>query len=463
MNKEHLPFPKDFIWGASTSAYQIEGAAETDGRGRSVWDEFCDRPGKIHDGQTGLVACDHYYRYREDVALMSELGLQGYRMSLSWPRILPSGTERVNEAGLDYYDRLIDELMAKNITPWVTLFHWDLPTALYYQGGWGNRAIADWFAEYCHVAVSRLGDRVKNWITLNEIQCFVELGHYIGVHAPGDKVSLAHLLQMIHHVFLAHGKGVQAIRAASKDDCQIGWAPVCHVCVPETDSEADIAAARKATFAIDGVRAFSHDTFLSWWVDAVHTGQYPQDGWKHFGDCVPQVEDGDLSIISTPCDFLGANIYRAQPVRANPSLESGYELLSHGAGHPENALGWKLNPEGMYWSCKFLHERYGLPIVITENGLPSVDFPGPDGRIDDGPRKNFIYQHLQQLYRAITDGVPVQGYFHWSFIDNFEWSLGYSPRFGLVYNDYATQKRIPKNSAYYYREIIKANALMLPV
>ncbi|HEY3415343.1 MAG TPA: family 1 glycosylhydrolase, partial [Armatimonadota bacterium] len=308
-----MGFPRDFVWGAAAASYQIEGAVEEDGKGPSVWDVFCRRPGAIWRDQSGAVACDHYHRYRGDVALMREIGLQAYRLSICWPRVIPDGTGAVNPAGLDFYDRLIDELLDAGITPYVTLFHWDYPYALYCRGGWLNRDSADWFADYTRVMVDKLSDRVQHWMTFNEPQCFLGLGHLLGVNAPGVKLSFPEVLRAAHHVLLAHGKAVQTIRAATQRPAQVGYAPVGVVKMPATASPADIEAARTATFSITEQNTWNN----TWWSDPVYLGQYPEDGLALFADSLPEIRDGDLATICQPLDFCAFNTYTGETVAAD--------------------------------------------------------------------------------------------------------------------------------------------------
>jgi beta-glucosidase len=450
-----MTFPKNFTWGTAAASYQIEGAAYEDGKGPSVWDMLCRKPGAVYAGHTGDVACDHYHRYPEDVAILKNIGVKGYRLSVSWPRVLPAGTGALNEKGLAFYDRLVDALLEAGITPWVTLFHWDFPLELYYRGGWLNRDSAEWFADYATLMTKRLGDRVKHWMTLNEPQVYINAGHLDGRHAPGDKLALHEVLRAGHNTLRAHGRGVQAIRASAKQPCRIGYAPASHPKVPVTSSEADIEAARRAFFATDQ----KHLATMSWWLEPVFRGKYPEDGWTHFGSDVPQVVAGDLELIAQPVDFFGINIYAGEIIRATP--DGGFEKLPHPVGVPRTAFDWPIVPEAMYWTARFCHERYKLPIVVTENGISCTDSVGLDGKVHDPLRIDFTRRYLLQLERAIDGGVPVEGYFHWSFIDNFEWAEGYKQRFGLVHCDYATGTRTPKDSAAWYAEVIRTNGASL--
>lgn len=451
-----MSFPEGFIWGASTAAYQIEGAASEDGKGPSVWDMMCRRPGAIWNGQSGEVACDHYHRYREDVALWKEIGLRAYRFSISWPRVIPAGTGPVNEKGLAFYDRLVDELLAAGIEPFVTLFHWDYPLELYYRGGWLNPESPDWFAEYTRTVVERLSDRVKHWMTLNEPQCFVGLGHRDGVHAPGDKLPFREVLRIAHHALLAHGKAVEAIRAYAKAPARVGYAPVGVVKIPASEAPEDIEAARKAMFSITEPHNYWVNT---WWMDPVILGRYPEDGLQAFARDLPEFDEADLETMCQPLDFFGVNIYRGEVVRAG--AEGAPEPVGLPVGYPMTHFYWPVTPEALRWGPRFFFERYRLPIVITENGMANADWIALDGQVHDPQRIDYTTRYLRELAKAMADGVEVRGYFHWSIMDNFEWAEGYRQRFGLIYVDYPTQQRILKDSAHWYREVIATNGASL--
>lgn len=446
-----MKFPENFIWGAATASYQIEGAAYEDGRGLSVWDVFTRKDGAIQNGDTGDTACNHYHRYKEDVQLMKKIGLQAYRLSISWPRVLPDGTGKVNEKGLDFYDRLIDELLENGIEPYVTLFHWDYPYELYKKGGWLNPESPEWFAEYTDVVVSRLSDRVKNWITINEPQVFVNLGHKDGVHAPGLKLGLDDLLQISHNVLLAHGKAAKVIRETAKQDSRIGMAPCDSPVFPAIDSIENIEAAREGTFSVEQKGLWA----INWWMDPVFLGKYPEDGLKLFEKYLPEIKAGDMDIISEPIDFFGVNIYQGICVELD---ENGKAMpAKKKTGYPRNAYYWPITPEALYWGPRFYYERYGKPIIITENGMSNVDWVSLEGKVNDPQRIDFTNRYLRELHKAGKDGVDIQGYFHWSFMDNFEWAQGYLERFGLIYVDFETGERIVKDSAYWYKKVIETN------
>ena len=459
-----MSFPEGFVWGAAAASYQVEGGGDEDGKGPSVWDTFCRRPGAILHGENADVACDHYHRYKEDVALMKEIGLKAYRMSISWPRVIPAGQGAVNPKGLGFYDRLIDELVANGIEPYVTLFHWDYPYELQCRGGWLNTSSPDWFAEYAGVVADRLSDRVANWMTLNEPNCFIGYGHIDGVDAPGLKLDLPDVLRAAHHVLLAHGKAVQVIRSRTKRPCRIGMAPASIVRMPATNEAADIEAARRALFSVDTV---APDRICSefvgqpnyWWMDPVFLGSYPEDGLRRYGNAVPRFAASDMEQISQPLDFFGVNIYWGRLRRMGP--DGSPEPVAEAPGHAMTMMGTPVWPDALYWGPKFFYERYGKPIVITENGVILSDWVALDGQVHDPQRTDYHHRYLLSLERAIQGGVEVSGYFVWSIMDNFEWALGHSRRGGLIYVDYPTQKRIPKDSAFWYRDVIASNGRSL--
>ncbi|HMP76103.1 MAG TPA: GH1 family beta-glucosidase [Kiritimatiellia bacterium] len=448
-------FPKNFAWGAATAAYQIEGAAREDGRGPSVWDMFCRKPGATWYGHSGDVACDHYHRWKEDIGLMKAIGLKAYRMSVSWPRVLPQGVGRVNAKGLGFYDKLVDGLLAAGITPYITLFHWDFPYELYCRGGWLNRDSADWFADYTQVVVDKLGDRVKHWITLNEPQCFIGIGHYSGIHAPGDKLSWGEVLRAGHHAMLAHGRSVQVLRAKGGKAFTIGYAPVGWSKYPASERAADQRAARKAMFSVKADDYWNN----TWWMDPILKGAYPEDGMKVYEKHLNFIQPGDLKIMRTPIDFLGLNIYAGEKIRAN--REGLPEVVQQPVGQGLTAFYWFVTPDALGWTVKEFHARYGKPIIITENGMANCDWVALDGRVHDPQRIDFTMRYLRALRGAIAAGADVRGYFHWSLMDNFEWGEGYKQRFGLIHVDYPTGKRTPKDSAAWYGDVIRSNGATL--
>lgn len=461
-----MQFPENFTWGVAAAAYQIEGAAAEDGKGPSVWDMFCRQPGKVLDGHTGNVACDHYHRYREDVGLMKQIGAAAYRFSISWPRVMPAGTGAVNAKGLDFYDKLVDELLAAGVRPWATLFHWDYPHGLFCRGGWLNRDSAEWFADYAKVVVERLSDRVENWMTLNEPQCFIGFGHATGSNAPGLKLGTAECLRAAHHVLLAHGNAVRVLRAHAVKPAKIGWAPVGIVSLPAPDAgERDIEAARRAMVSVAGGDAFSMAMppnlwSNTWWGDPVVFGRYPEDGIEAAGAAMPEIRDGDMETISQPIDFYGANIYSGTFYQAGADGEP--ERVPHSSSTRLSAFKWPVVPESLRWGPRFLHERYKLPVVVTENGISLSDWVSLDGAVHDPQRIDFLHRYLAELSRGISEGADVRGYFQWSIMDNFEWAEGYKQRFGLVHVDYETQRRTLKDSAVWYRDFIAANGRISP-
>jgi beta-glucosidase len=446
-----MKFPDQFIWGAATAAYQIEGAASRDGKGLSVWDQFCRRPGAIKNGDHADTACDHYRLFPRDIAIMKELKIQGYRLSVSWPRVIPAGNGNINPSGLDYYDRLVDQLLQNGITPYLTLFHWDLPWELQLRGGWLNPDSSAWFADYAETVAGRLTDRVDHWITINENSVFVILGHLTGEHAPGLRLSLAEALQVNHHVLLAHGKAVQTIRKAARRPCRIGMASAVTPLIPASANPDDIELARKANFSVN-----REDLWVSGiWQDPVYLGSYPGEYYRVFDRELPRIGPDDLKTIAQPVDFVGLNIYRGTKVIAG----KGGRLVNAAPppGYARTGFDWTVVPESLYWGPKFFYERYRKPVIITENGVSSLDWVALDGKIHDPQRIDYTRRYLRELQRAGADGVELAGYFHWSLLDNFEWAEGYKQRFGLVYTDFETGERIIKDSGYWYRDVIASH------
>jgi beta-glucosidase len=438
-------FPADFAWGASTSAYQIEGAVSEDGRGVSIWDEFSRQPGAIRDGHTGDVAADHYHRWKGDVELMAGLGLSAYRFSIAWPRVQPSGSGQANKQGLDFYDRLTDALCAAGIKPVPTLYHWDLPVALERSGGWLSRDTPYRFAEYAGLVAARLADRIPLWITLNEPFVVMMNGYGLGNHAPG-KHLLLHALPVAHHQLLAHGLAVPALRAAGAR--QVTIASNLSPAAPASDDPADVAA----TAAFDAL----HNRLFT---DPLLLGRYPDlSGFGPEAAGLLPVEDGDLEVITTPLDALGVNYYNPARVSALPGSPLPYRTGPI-PGYPVTAFGWPVVPDGLRQLLVGLRARYGdalPPIYITENGCSRADKPNGDAVVTDPERISFLDGHIRAVHSAITAGVDVRGYFVWSLIDNFEWAEGYHQRFGLTYVDFETQARIPKASYAWYRDLIAA-------
>jgi beta-glucosidase len=431
-------FPHDFVWGAATASFQIEGAARDDGRGESVWDRFAATPGKVHNGDSGEIACDFYHRYRDDVALMSDLGLGAFRFSIAWPRVLPAGRGRINEAGLDFYDRLVDELLAREIEPFATLFHWDTPQALEDEGGWPVRATAEAFVEYTQAVVGRLGDRVRYWTTHNEPWVHAWIGHSWGEHAPG-RTSEADAVAAAHHLLLSHGWAVQEIRRAAPD-ARVGITLNLAHAYPASETPEDEAA----TWQVDGEGN-------RWFLDPIFRGSYPADLLERNELVTPFVADGDLEAISAPLDFLGVNNYFRFVVSSRPDgphMERNPEAQ-------ETDMGWEVYPDGLHRLLVRVAHDYSPPaIYVTENGAAFGDVRVHDGRVHDPERTAYLESYIAAVSRAIADGAPVKGYFVWSLLDNFEWAYGYSKRFGIVYIDYPTLERVPKDSFYWYRDFI---------
>ena len=449
--REYPHLPQGFVFGASTAAYQIEGAVDEDGRGRSVWDTFCEEPGRIVDGSSGAVACDHYHRHAEDVALMKGLGLDGYRFSIAWPRILPSGSGKVNPAGLGFYDRLVDELLDAGIAPMATLFHWDLPQSLEDEGGWLNRQTAERFGEYAALVGRHLGDRVAHWIPVNEPNVVAMLGYALGMHAPGRRLMFD-ALPAAHHLLLGHGLAVRALREAGARS--IGTATSHTPVWPATDSEEDKEAA--GLYDAQWNRLFS---------DPVLRGTYPQG----FGELMPGPVSEDLAVIGSALDFYGVNYYSPTRV-AGPSTQAPEGSPLTGAdlpfvmlpveGYPRTDFDWPVVPDGLRDLLVSLRREYGdalPPVFVTENGCAYNDGPDAEGRVSDQRRIDYLDAHLRAVGEAVEAGVDVRGYFTWSLIDNFEWAEGYTQRFGLVHVDYATQRRTPKDSYLWYAETVAEN------
>lgn len=442
------PFPASFRWGVTTSSYQIEGAVKQAGRGESVWDMFVRRPGVIVGNGNADVACDHYNRWQEDVEWLAQLGVNAYRLSIAWPRVLPHGTGQVEPRGLDFYDQIIDALLAKGIEPWVCLFHWDYPLDLFCRGGWLNRDSSRWFADYAEVVVRRLSDRVTRWITYNEPQVFISEGHYFGRHAPGLQLPWKEVLLAAHHALLGHGYAVSAIRSSAKKTPLVGYAPAGPVALPASNSAENVAVAYAESCALTHATLWN----LAWWLDPVVLSRYPSNSAEIFGDAMPDPAAGDLETIAQPLDFLGLNLYWGPRVDAK---HRGTNAIWHKpVDAPRTAFDWSITPEIMHWGPRFMAKRYGLPIVVTENGISCLDSVATDGCVHDTARIDFITRHVVMLRSAMHAGVNVQGYFHWTLLDNFEWADGYKQRFGLLYTDFATGTRTPKDAFYHYRDVI---------
>lgn len=452
-----MKFDKDFLWGVATASYQVEGAAFKDGRTASVWDTFCEKEGRIFDSSTGEETCMQYEHIEEDVALMKEMGIKAYRFSLSWSRILPQGTGEVNPLGIAYYNRLIDCLTANGIEPFVTLYHWDLPQVLQNRGGWLNPDIVGWFEEYTRVVAENFSDRVKYFITFNEPQCFIGLGYFGTVHAPGLGCSERETFLAAHHVLMSHGTAVKTLRKYGKQELSIGFAPAGKFTYPRTDSPEDVQAAREMLTHVIPVEDWMWS--LTWWSDPIFLGRYPEDVCEKYKDILPAFTKEEMELIHQPVDFVGQNIYDGRMVTRGENGEP--EFVPEPLGFPHTHMKSPVTPEILYWMPQFLYERYKKPVIITENGMANCDMLSMDGHVHDGCRIAYLEGYLHNLRKA-AQLVPVKGYFQWSLMDNFEWALGYQERFGLIYVDYATQKRTIKDSGYWYRHVIETDGECLP-
>ena len=455
-------FPKDFVWGAATASYQIEGAWNEDGKGPSIWDVFSHSPGKIMNNDSGDQACDHYHRFRDDVKLMKELGLKAYRFSISWPRVIPDGVGEINELGLRFYSDLVDALLEAGIEPYVTLYHWDLPQALFERGGWINRDIADWFGEYTAVIADRLGDRVKHFFTLNEPSVFIK-GVMNGIHAPGLKMTAEYYVRFYHNMLRAHGRAVQVIRE-KVDGAKVGIAPATVPLIPKTAD--DVEACRKNYFAVkridNGQPVNSIENFInvpSMLLDPIVFGMYPEDGIEVVEKHLPSNWRDDMTLISQPIDFIAFNTYQGRVSVSD--RKGGIIHEKKPIGYARTAIDWPIVPECLRWASKFLYERYHLPLYISENGLSCHDVISLDGKVHDPNRIDYLNRHLLGLEKSIDEGVDVRGYFQWSLMDNYEWARGYFDRFGLIFVDYPTQQRIVKDSGHWYRRVIETNGASL--
>ncbi len=465
-----MGFSKDFIWGAATASYQVEGAAYEDGKGLNIWDVFCkEENSHVYSMNNGDVACDQYHRYKEDVAIMKEIGLKAYRFSVDWARVMPDGTGKVNEAGLAYYDSLVDELLKQGIEPYMTLYHWDLPFELQKRGGWLNPDSVQWFEDYTKVIISHFKGRVKNYFTINEMACILCLGYLTREHAPGWVVSKREAFLIWKNLLLAHGKAVRVIRSLSPES-KIGFAACGSTYYPTFRGEKengftgakvgtgvtkeDIEASVKLTFEVntDDFRSLLFN--LGLYSEPIMKGCLPKGLVERFGDHLPDFSKEELELISSEVDFFGLNIYQGSE---SEMTKDGPKEITYPEGMPMTTMGWHVTPDCLYWAPKFLAERYGKPVIITENGMSSSDWVSMDGKVHDGPRVDFLHRYLLALRRSAEDGTDVAGYFQWSLMDNFEWFFGYSKRFGIVYVDYETQKRVLKDSAYLFKDVIASN------
>lgn len=449
--EKFFKFPDGFLWGCATASYQIEGGAKEGGRGPSIWDTFSHIPGKVHNNDTGDVADDDYHLYKKDVQLLKSLGAKIYRFSVAWPRIFPQGTGQPNAQGIDFYSRLVDELRANGIEPFCTLFHWDLPQALQNRvGGWQSRKTAEAFGEYAGYVASRLSDRVHYFFTMNEFSSFIDLGYKDGRFAPGLTLSPAELNQARHNAVLAHGLAVQAIRAKSTPGTKVGLAENLRIPMPVVELEPHIKAAAQATRVLNAP-----------YLTVIMEGKYHDEYLREEGSNAPKYTAEDLKIISSPVDFVGTNVYTPTWVRSDESPK-GFAVVPEPSSYPHMASPWlNIGPAALYWAPRHVAEIWNVKeLYITENGCSSADVLTPDGHVWDTDRVMYLRNYLIHLHRAVTENIPVRGYFLWSLMDNFEWADGYGLRFGLYYVDYQTQKRYPKLSAHFYRNVIEQNAIV---
>ncbi|MFQ3610613.1 MAG: GH1 family beta-glucosidase [Fimbriimonadales bacterium] len=437
-----MHFPSDFLWGAATASYQIEGYPLADGAGASIWHRFSHTPGTTHEGQNGDIACDHYHRWQEDIEWMRRLNLNAYRFSLAWARILPEGHGRVNPAGLDFYKRLVDALLEHGITPMITLYHWDLPAALHDRGGWMNRDCVGWFADYASLIFRELGDRVPLWATLNEPWVVMALGYLFGQHAPGLR-DLGGASRAGHHMLLAHAQAVKAFRAFVPSDAQIGIVTNLGPQQPATDSPQDQLIA-----------TLWHNFINRYFLDPIFRGEYPQAVLSFIGEFAPPIEEGDMETIQTPIDFVGVNYYTRNVLTYDATDAFGSRSVPQ-EGKRYTEMGWEVYPEGLYEIMRWVQEEYGsIPLYVTENGAAFADELNAQGEVDDPLREEYLRAHIEQCHRALQDGIPLRGFFYWSLMDNFEWAFGYTKRFGLLYVDFDTQQRILKRSGRWYADWI---------
>lgn len=450
-------FRDDFVWGVASSSYQVEGTDANDGRGKNVWDAFTEA-GRIYENQNAYTTCDHMHHYKEDYALMKNLGIKAYRFSLNWARILPEGTGRVNEKAIQMYRDMIACMKENGITPYITMFHWEFPQALYEKGGWLNPEVVDWFGEYAKVVAEHFSDICEYFITINEPQCVVGLGHLSGVHAPGLKLSAKDTFQIAHNLMKAHGQAVINLRKYAVRDIKVGYAPTGGVAYPYTDKPEDIEAAKKVYFGF--YNPMDNWTWnVAWFSDPVFLGHYPKEGLEKFAEYLPEITEEDMELIHQPLDFMGQNIYNGYYIRAGKDGEP--EFVDRAPGFPKTGSDWPVTPEAFYYGIRFLTERYPLPLYITENGMSCHDNISADGRVHDPNRITFLDSYIGAMQRASDEGADVRGYFLWTFLDNFEWSDGYKQRFGIIYVDFATQQRIVKDSAFWYQKVIETNGGIL--
>ena len=443
-------FPAGFLWGSATASYQVEGAVNEDGRGKSIWDTFSHTPGKVHNGDTGDISVDYFHRYKDDIRLMQELGLKTFRFSIAWSRIFPTGTGAPNPQGLNFYNHMVDALLEAGIQPYCTLYHWDLPQPLQDKGGWSNPDTSKAFADYAGYTAGKLSDKIQNFMTINEMRTVAEQGYSLGVHAPGLQLGTKALAQLNHYLVLGHGLAVQSIRAQARRGTKVGIADNINATVPVIESPEHIAAAHKAIREENAM-----------YLSVIEEGSYSDLYLKRLGANAPHFTAEELKIISSPMDFVGLNIYQPTFVRAD-STEAGYCVIPPPSSYPHMYSPWlTVGPEAIYWGPKLVAELWKVKtLYITENGASSADQIAQDGHVYDTDRVMYLRNYLTQLQRAVAEGVPVKGYFLWSLLDNFEWADGYEKRFGITYVDFTTQKRLPKESAAYYKQVISSNRVL---
>ena len=446
-----MGFSKQFYWGAATASYQIEGACREDGKTDSIWDIFSHKKGTVLRNDNGDIACDHYHRAEEDLDYLKELGVNAYRFSLSWSRLLPNGTGKINQAGAEFYHRLIDGLLERGITPFLTLYHWDLPQTLQARGGFQNPEIADWFEEYAEAAKKLYGDKVKRYFTINEPQCVLDIGYREGRHAPGLRLSVKEQLYALHNLLLAHGKAARVLKSIR--GAEVGYASAGTFYAPASEKEEDLNAAYERSFACDREKPLWS---VSAYADPIYLGKYPR-GWYEFPEELrPEITEEEMKLISTPIDFFGLNLYDGKFVKRG--ADGTVEELPFQVGAPKTLMGWEITPSLLYWAPVLLQKRYGKKLYISENGISCPDLVFTDGKVHDTYRQEYIKTYLTELKKATENtNVDLAGYFHWSLLDNFEWAEGYCQRFGLIHVDFKTLKRTPKDSFYYYKSVIETN------
>ena len=450
-------FRDDFVWGVAASAYQVEGRDPADGAGAMIWDKFI-KEGRTPDGYDASVSCDHMHRYKEDYALMKYMSIKAYRFSISWARLIPDGTGQVNSKAVALYRDMIVSMKANGIEPYLTMYHWELPQALQDRGGWLNDDIVEWFGYYAKVVAENFSDICRYFITLNEPQCFVGLGHMRGIQAPGLNLECKDVFKIAHNALKAHGNAVINLRKYAKQDIKVGYAPTCGMAYPASNDPKDIEAAKKVLFGF--YNPIDNWTWnVAWFSDPVILGHYPEEGLIKYKEYLPKITESDMELINQPLDFMGQNIYNGYMIKMGDDGEPVF--LDRPIGSPKTATGWPVTPDCIYWGVKMLYERYALPFYITENGMSCHDDVSLDGAVHDPNRINFLDMYLSSIQRAVDEGVDIRGYFLWTFLDNFEWDKGYTEKFGIVHVDFETQRRTVKDSAYWYKKVIETNGAIL--